>query len=159
MTSNFRFPSLACRVALAVCLLVPVSLAWPVSAGDKGSEQDLKKLQGTWVVVQAERDGESLDAIKGNRLIVKESQFTVVTKTAELKGNLALNAAKTPGHIDWHHQEGQLRDKKWEGIYKLEGDKLTLSYTEADSGKDRPDEFATRNGTSRLLIVLERKKN
>ena len=51
-----------------------------------------------------------------------------------------------------------LRDKKWEAIYKWDGDKLTLCYTEADSGKDRPDEFATRDGTHRLLIVLERKK-
>ena len=46
-----------------------------------------------------------------------------------------------------------LRDKKWEGIYKLEGDKLTVCYTEADAGKHRPEAFATQNGESRLLIA------
>jgi uncharacterized protein (TIGR03067 family) len=118
---------------------------------------ELKKLQGTWVVVEAERDGAPLDRIKGNKLVVKDNQFTVVTESAELKGDLTLDPRKKRKTIDFQHQEGMLSGKKWEGIYKLDAEKLTLCYSEADAGKDRPDEFATMPGTRRLLIVVERK--
>jgi uncharacterized protein (TIGR03067 family) len=71
---------------------------------------------------------------------------------------IVVRPGQSPKTLDFQHQEGLLRDKKWEGICKLDGDRLTLCYAEADSGKDRPDEFATREGSCRLLIVVERKK-
>jgi len=130
----------------------------PTCADEKTAAQDLKNLQGTWVVIEAERDGAPLDRIKGNKLVVKDNHFTVVTRSAELKGDLTLGPNKSPKTVDFHHQEGQLRDKKGEGIYRLDGDRLTLCYAEADSGKERPDAFATREGSSRLLIVVQRQK-
>ena len=129
------------------------TLAKGVGRIEKQLERSVKKEK-----VSADDARAALDRIKGNQLIVKDNQFTVVTKSAELKGDLTLDPSKSPKRIDFQHQEGQLRDKKWEGIYKLDGDKLTLYYTEADSGKERPHEFATQNGASRLLIVVERKK-
>ena len=62
---------------IAVAFFTP-SPAWPIALDEKADAQDLKKLQGTWVVAEAERDGAALDRIKGNKLIVKENQFTVV---------------------------------------------------------------------------------
>src|SRR5438128_2243454 len=97
----------------------------PSRADEKARAQDLKKLQGTWIVVEAERDGEAVP-IKGNKMVVKDSLFTIFTKSAELEGDLVLDPVKAPKRIDWQHQKGMLRDKKWEGIYKIEGDKLTL---------------------------------
>jgi uncharacterized protein (TIGR03067 family) len=149
---------LAFFVCLIATLLLLSGSAGLVHADGNAAAQELKKLQGTWVVVEAERDGAPLDRIKGNKLVVKDNQFTVVTPSAELKGDLKLDPDKAPKAIDFYHQEGLLRDKKWEGIYKLDGDKLTLCYAEADSGKDRPDEFTAQEGSNRLLIVVERKK-
>jgi uncharacterized protein (TIGR03067 family) len=147
-----------CRLLASIILLSVVGLfSMPTRANDKARAQDLKKLQGTWIVVEAERDGEEIP-IKGNKMVVKDNLFTIFTKSAELEGDLVLDAAKSPKRIDWQHQKGMLRDKKWEGIYKLEGEKLTLCYTEADTGKARPDAFATKKDSNRLLIVLERKK-
>lgn len=128
----------------------------PCGGAEKDNERDLKSMQGTWVVVTAERDGDSLDRIKGNKLIVKDNQFTIIGKNFELRGHLTLDASASPKKLDMQHQEGALRDKKWEGIYKLEKNKLTICYSEADSGKERPDEFATRSDQNRLLIVMER---
>lgn len=142
-------------IAGAILALAPHG---PARAGEKATAAEFKKLQGTWVVVEAERDGAPLDRIKGNKLVVNDNQFTVITPSAELKGDLTLTPGKSPKRIDFQHQEGMLSGKKWEGIYKLEGDRLTLCYAEADAGKERPDEFATRRGARRLMIVVERKR-
>src|SRR5262245_992605 len=153
MSFAFRCRVFAAMIVLGVGALVSMS----ARADDKANALDLKKLQGAWIVGEAERDGEPID-IQGNKMLVNDILFTIFTKSAELEGDLVLDAAKSPKRIDWQHQKGMLRDKKWEGIYKLEGDKLTLCYTEADTGKARPDAFVTQKDTNRLLIVLERKK-
>jgi uncharacterized protein (TIGR03067 family) len=158
MTRAFKSRLFFSFLVLSLALLLPLIQTSRTSADEKDDKQDLKQLQGTWVVVEAERNGQPLDRIKGNQLIVKDNQFTVVTKSAELKGDITLDAAKKPKRIDMQHQEGMLLEKKWEGIYKIEGGKLTLCYAEADSGRDRPGEFKTEADSSRLLIVMERKK-
>lgn len=148
------------RYAVGHCivLLLLAGTVLSLHADEKAVKKDLDKLQGAWVVIDAERDGQPLQRIKGNKLVIKGNQFTIVTKCAELKGDLTLDPSKTPRTIDFQHQEGMLLDKSWKGIYKFEDDKLTLCYAEADSGKDRPTEFATEDGSSRLLIVVQRKK-
>lgn len=153
-SSQFSYHRL---LGIGLSSLMSLAIVAIIYADEQAAAKDLKKLQGTWIVVQAEREGQPLDRIKGNSLIVKDNQFTVDAKGAELKGDLTLDAGKSPRRIDFQHQEGMLRDKKWEGIYKLEGDKLTLCYSESDSGKERPSAFATQSGSKRLLIVLERK--
>jgi uncharacterized protein (TIGR03067 family) len=145
-----------------VCVLLVVALV--AVADDKPQEkadpvkEDTKALQGTWVVESAERDGEDLSRIKGNKLVIKDNLFTVHAGTNELKGNFQIDPAKKLKTMDMQHDEGMLANKKWEAIYKLDGDTLTYCYSEADSGKDRPDAFETSAGQSRLLIVLKREK-
>lgn len=158
MTSIFQSRRSVSVIGQSTILLLLFCLVWPGRADEKATQQDLKKLQGTWVVIQAEHEGQPLDRIKGNKLIVKENQFRIVTQAGDLKGDLTLDPSKSPRRIDWQHQEGMLPDKKWESIYKFDGGKLFLCYAEADSGKDRPSEFATEDGSRSLLIVLERKR-
>jgi uncharacterized protein (TIGR03067 family) len=87
------------------------------------------------------------------------NHFTIRTASgATLKGDLLLDPAKKPKHMNLTHREGALRDKTWQAVYKLDGDELTICYAEADSGKDRRTEFTTAEGSGRLLTVLERQK-
>ena len=65
---------------------------------------------------------------------------------------------KKPKHIDYIHQEGMLKDKKWEGIYELKGDTLKICYAEADSEKERPSEFKTLKNSKLLYLELKREK-
>jgi uncharacterized protein (TIGR03067 family) len=123
---------------------------------EDAAKRDVQKLQGTWTVVSAEREGQPLDRIKGNKLTLKGDRFTIKTKTVELTGTFRLDPAKKPKAMDWMHEADALRDKTWQSIYLLEGGSLKICYAEADSGKDRPTEFATTEGSGLQLVVLKR---
>lgn len=137
-----------------------VGLAVVASArAEDAAKKDFAKLQGTWVVTAAEQDGKALDRLQGGKLVIKDQNFHIKTASGtEMKGDLQLDPAKKPTHMDWMHQEGLLREKTWQGIYELDGDDLKLCYAEADSGKDRPGEFKTEADSKRLLVVLKREK-
>lgn len=145
------------RVLLAGCAIALATLA-TARADDDSAKKEQKALQGKWVVA-AEQDGDSLDRIIGGTLVIKENNFHIVTKGGtELKGDLILNPAKTPKHIDLAHQDGPLKDKTWQGIYELKGDTLKLCYAEADSEKERPTEFKTLKKSGLLVIEMKREK-
>lgn len=146
------------RLPLLTALLVGLAVVGSVAAED-AAKKDFEKLQGVWVVTGAEQDGKALNRLQGGKLTVKDQNFHVKTAGGtEMKGNLSLDPAKKPKHIDWLHQEGLLREKTWQGIYELDGDDLKICYAEADSGKDRPDEFKTEADSKRLLVILKREK-
>ena len=97
--------------------------------------------------------------IVGGTLTVKDNNFAIKTAGGtELKGDLILDPAKTPKHINFAHQDGPLKDKTWQGIYELKGDALKLCYAEADSDKERPSEFQTLKKSRLLLIEMKREK-
>ena len=146
------------RVPLIGCVLALAALA-PARADDDEAKTELKALQGAWKVVAAEHDGDPLERIVGGTLVVKENNFAIRTAGGtEMKGDLILNPAKKPKHIDLAHQEGLLKDKTWQGIYELKGDTLKLCYAEADSEKERPAEFKTLKKSGLLYLELKREK-
>src|SRR5262249_35547445 len=146
------------RTKLPVLLAVALLLAAAAPKED-AAKKDQEAPQGTWVVVSAEQEGQAFDRIKGGKLVIKGNGFTIQTASGfEMKGTFTLDAAKKPRQIDFQHDEGVLRDKSWKAISRLDGDTLKICYAEADSGKDRPADFATSEGSGLLLTVLERQK-
>ena len=146
------------RVLLVGCALAFAALA-SGRAEEGEAKKDLKALQGKWVVVAAEQDGDPLDRVVGGTMVVKDNNFHITTKGGtELKGDLILNPAKKPKHIDLAHQDGPLKDKTWQGIYELKDDTLKLCYAEADSEKERPTEFKTLKKSRLMYFELKREK-
>ena|SRR6516164_5291669 len=149
------FYAFRCGVLPTTMLLgTVIVVSLPSRGDDEARAQELKKLQGTWIVVEAKQDGENLK-MKGDKMVFKNNLFTIFTKPAEWEGEVLLDPTMSPKRIDLHHRRGMLRDKKWEGIYNLEDGKLTLCYAE---GKARPKTFAPQIGSRQILIVLERRK-
>ncbi len=63
--------------------LVVVADGKPKETADS-FKKDTKALQGTWIVKSAERDGEDLSRIKGNKLVIKDNLFTIHAGMDEL---------------------------------------------------------------------------
>src|SRR5262249_41112095 len=123
------------------------------------TKKEFMALQGTWVVVDAEQEGKPLDRIRGGKMLIKDQNFTINTKSGtEMKGDLRIDPSKKLKTMDMVHQEGLLRDKTWQAIYSLEGDELKICYVDPDAKKDRPGDFITAPDSGRLLVVLKREK-
>jgi uncharacterized protein (TIGR03067 family) len=137
---------------LALLVLVALSSAHV----DDASTKDREALQGTWTVVEAEENGESLDRIKGNTLVIDGDKFTISTKTSDLKGTFTLHTGIMPKGMDWVHTGGAVEGRTWYAIYELEDNRLKICYADPNPDQQRPNEFTTQPGSNRLLIVVER---
>jgi uncharacterized protein (TIGR03067 family) len=118
--------------------------------------KDREAVQGTWTVVEAEQDGEPLDRIKGNTLVIDGDKFTIKTKTSDLKGTFELHPGIMPKGMDLTHTQGAVEGRTWYAIYSLDGDDLKICYADPNPDKQRPNDFATKPGSSLLRVTLKR---
>jgi uncharacterized protein (TIGR03067 family) len=141
------------RVSL---LLVGVVFAGVAFAED--SKKDLDKLQGTWVRSQIVRNGKEVpaDEFKNAKLTLKGDKYTLDENNEKRTGTFKLDASKTPKTLDIISDSGPNKGKTLKGIYKIDGD--TFTYCVAGPDKDRPTEFASKEGSGHTLLVNKREK-
>jgi uncharacterized protein (TIGR03067 family) len=146
---------------LFVLALAPLLAVAALGADD--AKKDLDKLQGEWSTVSAVVDGEALPdslvaalkfSIKDDKIVIKGDEEVVKMYA---KGALKLDPSTTPKSVDFKAGEGSEKGAVIEGIYELKGDEFRICAKLA--GKDRPTEFASKEGTQTVLIVLKRDKN
>jgi uncharacterized protein (TIGR03067 family) len=136
-------------------------MGFPVSAAEPTQEataKELANLAGVWKVVSAEREGDADAGFKGVQItFLKDGTFKVkAVKTREETGTYKLDPETNIKSIDYILNYGPNKGKLLKGIYAFEGDALKLCRSEP--GKDRPTEFKTKEGSSRLLLVMRREK-
>jgi RNA polymerase sigma factor (sigma-70 family) len=127
---------------------------------DEKPKSDKDALQGTWVAVAAEEGGKKVteDEVKDKNLeiVFSGDKVTLPIKGEAKEMTFKLDPTKKPKQIDFVFSKTETA----EGIYELDGDKLTLCVTKPDHG-DRPTKFDSADdtgGRERALIVLKRKK-
>jgi len=122
--------------------------------------QELKKLTGHYDVIGQEYGGKKTPRkdladlaveIAGKKLTIRERND--VKEGSEI---VRLNPKAKPAAIDMKITTGGDVDKVIKGIYKLDGDNLTICV--AEPGKDRPGSFASKEGTGHTLFVFKRVK-
>lgn len=127
-------------------------------AADPAVEAEQKKLEGTWVIDAALLAGrDHLEDFEGMKLILKGSDFVIEFAENSDKGTYTVDPTKSPKWIDIKTKmDGPFKGRTLPGIYKLEGDKLTVC---CNSEKmDRPKDFEAKEKTPMMVLTYKREK-
>jgi uncharacterized protein (TIGR03067 family) len=134
---------------LALTLLVPTSLR----GGDDPKPED-KDLDGDWEVVAITFNGKDVK-FPAAVWTIKGDALTIRADGATSHATIKIDAGKTPKAMDVTSRaiadRGGFRD-----IYEIKGDELRVC--EPRLGRDRPTEFAAKEGTGWKLTTLKRVK-
>jgi uncharacterized protein (TIGR03067 family) len=144
-------------LSLAVVLIADVDPEPPRSA-----KKELEKLQGEWTMVSLETLGRKTAGssvsrykltIKGNRWMVSAGRVARKDDTRQRTTNTTFKIDPTKKTLDLIHDTNG-RKLTSLGIYKLEGDTLTLCHAPAPK---RPKEFKTTKEAG-ILVVWKREE-
>jgi uncharacterized protein (TIGR03067 family) len=141
-------------IAVAVSLLPAAGAARP-----DAPKKDQGRLQGGWVFVSAERNGNKMPAEMLKQLLITFAADKIVLKEngkVTEEARFTLDPAKKPPAMDVTHTAGRMKGKTALGIYQLEKDTLKLCFS--DPGKGRPGKFEAGANSGLELIVLKKKK-
>lgn len=135
-------------------VLLALWLITPALADDEAA-----KHQGTWAVTSSVRDGKEATAevVGSIRRVVERDHVTWTRDGRSFAGTkVEYDASKTPHALDLIPDGGPHRDKHVLGIYKLQGDTLTICV--ADPDEPRPTAFEAPAGSKRTLQTFKRIK-
>jgi uncharacterized protein (TIGR03067 family) len=125
------------------------------------AKKDLKTLQGAWKAVKGVKDGEEETPKMGTEDVILEfKDRALLFNGKEFLTVTALDTSTDPKCIDFKVavDRGPLtKGAVFEGIYKLDGDTLTLALFE-DGGVKRPDKFESAKGSKIIVVTLQREK-
>src|SRR5947209_226983 len=102
----------------------------------------VKQIIGSWKCVSATIDGRPLagDTVGQLRLTMTADRYKTERGDQVLfDSTYTIDTAKQPAQIDMVGTEGDLKGKVAPGIFKLDGDTLTICYVMP--GKERPKAF------------------
>jgi uncharacterized protein (TIGR03067 family) len=142
-----------------------IGLAWVMCGLSLGAGQprtvdvknDLEKLQGSWAMVLFFVNGEEVpaDQVKAGELLIDEDEYRPRLGASVETAILHLSSSRSPRAIDFTYTTGFQKGKTSRGIYKLDGDTLTICRAQR-AEKDRPTEFAAPAGSGLILVVWKR---
>ena len=123
-----------------------------------GAEEEQKKLEGSWQEVSCTENGE--DISKPGETYCFQGNNTVTTNPEGLtegeKRDGVLYYFLDPNGRPKHICLAPDGDHAMQGIYKLEGDTLTIC---TGVENKRPTEFTAKDGSDQMLMVLKRQRH
>lgn len=133
--------------------------AAPGDKDKKDEKGDLKKFEGNWVFAAWESAGEALpaEARETAKLSIKGDKYTFEFGGMTEEGTIKLDAGKKPATIDLSITDGQDKGKNQVGIYKIDGDKITICLA-APGAPDRPTEFKSTEDNGFILATVKKAK-
>ncbi len=110
-------------------------------------------IHGYWKIVYVEENGNASPAEKFKAMSYRFSENLLeIMENGETKAEweYKLDPSNEPKQID-------LKGGKGLGIYKLEGDDLTICAPQDGEGNERPENFGAPEGSDFILMKLRRK--
>lgn len=127
---------------------------------DDPVEVDKSRLQGSWVCVKVEIDGEAHD--HGGLAEMKqvfEKDTLRFYRGGKHVGDVSftIDPTTTPKAMDWTYDSPErLKGKTRRGIYRLDGDSLTICFNISADRKERPSRFETGSESGLFLHIYKR---
>jgi len=139
-------------------MVVAAGLLVAADAPKDDVKKELKKLEGTWVLVSGEQEGKefSEDIIKSGKLTMTGDKHTVKVGKDTIVGTHTVDPSKKPKTIDATDTEGPFKGKTTLGIYEGDDDQFKVCFAAPD--KERPKEFTSKSGTGVFVHVWKREK-
>ena len=121
------------------------------------------KLNGTWKAVAGTERGKKVpkELLENSDLILRihGDRYTVTLNgKIEEEGTLKTDTSTKPARIDLKVEKGKHKGKSVEGIYRLDGDTLSISIGRPGH-KERPGAFTSKEGSDCTAFVLKRQKD
>lgn len=133
-----------------------LAVAAVVAFATAGVADDKKPLEGKWTIESLTRDGKADDGMKGATRVHEGDKYTITppkdSKAPTTEGTFTIDAEKKT--IDMKPSSGNFKGKTLLGVYKLDGDTLTVAFAEAE----RPKGFESKEGSKVVVAVMKKAK-
>ncbi len=118
-----------------------------------------EQLQGGWHMVMLLASGEETPAeeTKGGELVVLDDVYRSKLGATAEASTFKIDATQSPKTIDFTFTSGFSKGKTFKGIYKIEGDDLTICRGLSPETA-RPEQFAAPADSDLVLVVWKRSK-
>jgi uncharacterized protein (TIGR03067 family) len=137
------------RTTLAVGMAVVV-------AGFVAAADDKQPLEGKWTIESVTKSGKPDDGLKGATREHTGDKYVITpvkgSPSPVAEGTFTIDAEKKT--IDLKPASGNFKGKTLLGIYKLDGDTLTIAFGE----KERPKDIESKDGSGVVVAVMKKAK-
>jgi uncharacterized protein (TIGR03067 family) len=138
-----------------VALVLLLSFVLAVSGANA---KDADTIEGNWLPATAELAGKPFpdEVRKTIKLVVKGDKYTATVGKVVDQGTVKLDPRAKPKALDIVGTDGPNKGRTILAIYERDGDTLRVCYDL--SGKGRPKDFKTSEGTKLYLVTYKREK-
>ena len=137
-----------------------VGLAVVIGAPAKDApKKEPPSIVGEWVGETGVRGGKADNPPPGASITFNNDGKVLMKEGGQDKaeeGSYKVDPKKDPAEIDITPPDG--KGQTIVGIYKIEGDTLTICFNESEKPEDRPKEFVSPPGSETMVVTCKRSK-